>query len=94
MSIRLPRELKILHSVVRSLAEINGLKEVKALRDKAEAARKYAQSAALSREFTPSASGRRIKSPSRGNPHGLRVDWPCWELSQSFSKKLENFSRF
>ncbi len=37
-------ELKALHAVARDIAENSDLKEVKAIRDRAEAARHYAQS--------------------------------------------------
>jgi len=43
-----PRELRVLDKLVNALANTRDIKEVKSLRDKAEAARKYAQSAALS----------------------------------------------
>lgn len=42
------RELRVLETMAHALAETSDFKEIKALRDKAEAARKYAQSAALS----------------------------------------------
>ncbi len=45
---RQPRELKVLDKMARALAGTRDLSEIKSLRDKAEAARKYAQSAALS----------------------------------------------
>ena len=45
---RRPRELKVLDKLAHALAETRNLTEIKSLRDKAEAARKYAQSAALS----------------------------------------------
>jgi hypothetical protein len=41
-------EVKVLEQLARALAETHDLRDVKALRDKAEAARKYAQSAAMS----------------------------------------------
>jgi hypothetical protein len=45
---RQPRELKVLDEMAHALARTRDLSEIRSLRDKAEAARKYAQSAALS----------------------------------------------
>jgi hypothetical protein len=48
---RLLRELTMLAELAQSLGEITDLQEVKSLRDRAEAARHYAQNAALGLNF-------------------------------------------
>lgn len=46
-----PRELTLLTEAHRAIAEVHGLDEIKAIRDKAEAVRKYAQSAGMGLEL-------------------------------------------
>jgi hypothetical protein len=77
MATRLPRTLKRLDDIVRSLAETRSLKDVKAIRDKAEAARHFAQSAALGLKIQNRAAELKLRAERRAGellselaPHG------------------------
>jgi hypothetical protein len=65
MSNRVATELKSLDYVARELAEATSLKDVKAVRDKAEAARKYAQSAALGLRIQNQAAELKLRAERR-----------------------------
>ena len=59
---RQPRELSILSRAQKVLAEARSIDEIKAIRDKAEAARKYAQSAALGLEIQNQAAELKLRA--------------------------------
>lgn len=70
-------ELTILNRVSQALAEAKDLKEVKALRDKAEAARQYARSSAMSQQIQNHAAELKLLAERRAGellddlvPHG------------------------
>jgi hypothetical protein len=70
-------ELTVLNRVSQALAEAKDLKEVKALRDKAEAARQYARSSAMSQEIQNHAAELKLLAERRAGellddlvPHG------------------------
>jgi hypothetical protein len=65
MSNRDTTELKVLDCVARELAETTSVKEVKAVRDKAEAARKYAQSATLGLRIQNQAAELKLRAERR-----------------------------
>jgi hypothetical protein len=66
MSKRVPRELQVLHRISRTLAKTRDLKEVKSIRDKAEAVRHYARSAALGLEIQNQAAEVKLRAERRG----------------------------
>jgi hypothetical protein len=61
----IPRQLMQLDSISRSLSETTSLKEVKAIRDKAEAARHYAKSAALGFKIQNQAAEWKLRAERR-----------------------------
>jgi hypothetical protein len=70
-------DLTTLNHIAKALAETKDLKEVKAIRDKAEAVRKYAQSAALSQQIQNQAAELKLQAERRAGdllnelvPHG------------------------
>lgn len=70
-------ELTVLNRVSQALAEAKDLKEVKALRDKAEAARQYARSSAMSQQIQNHAAELKLLAERRAGellddlvPHG------------------------
>jgi len=70
-------ELTVLNRVFQALAEAKDLKEVKALRDKAEAARQYARSSAMSQQIQNHAAELKLLAERRAGqllddlvPHG------------------------
>lgn len=62
---RVPTELIQLDKIARSLAETRSLKEVKAVRDKAEAARHYARGAALGLNIQNQAAELKLRAERR-----------------------------
>src|ERR1700704_1282765 len=72
-----PRQLQRLDEIARTLAKSTNLKEIKDLRDKAAAARHYAQSAALGLKIQNQAAELKLRAERRAGqllsemaPHG------------------------
>jgi hypothetical protein len=65
MSNRIATELRVLDRVACELAEMTSVTEVKAIRDKAEAARKYAQSATLGLKLQNQAAELKLRAERR-----------------------------
>ena len=77
MGSHVPRELKRLDNIARALAETTSLKDVKEIRDKAEAARHFARGACLGLELQNQAAKVKLQAERRAGqlleelaPHG------------------------